>query len=81
MSHIRRTFQLARDLSEFYVESNYVVCKEGKPYQEQKDDDIGRCWQMYVLLAVLLRKKKKLLGSHHAHQIVCVRSSRCVMGA
>jgi hypothetical protein len=72
MSHIRRTFQLARDLSEFYVESNYVVCKEGKPYQEQKDDDIGRCWQMYVLLAVLLRKKKKLLGSHHAHQIgVC----------
>lgn len=22
----------------FHVESNYMVCKEGKPYQEQKDD-------------------------------------------
>lgn len=51
--------------SEFHVESNYMVCKEGKPYQEQKDV-MEPPRQIYATSGST--EKEKLLWSHHAHQ-------------
>ena len=34
-----------------------MVCKEGKPYQEQKDDDGEQSWQTYATSSSTTEKK------------------------